>query len=150
MNWLRTILTTATEGVTEATQQTTQGSSLDSMVSMLDILLWVMLLGYGAYALYTAIRLRRTYMLFANKFLYPGNCSMDTCLDEDGFIDYILPRITAWGCFMVLFGILFMVNTYVIKLSGLWVDLAAILLPVGSVIWYMFIQRKAAKLYWEA
>ena len=139
MNWFRTIFT----------QTAPQGGSLDSMVTMLDALLWIMLLGYGAYALYTAIRLRRTYMLFQNKFLYPGNCSMETCLDEDGFIDYILPRITIWGVVMVIFGILLVINTYILKFSGLWVDIASIVLPVSSVMWYMIIQRKAAKLYWE-
>ncbi len=138
MNFLRTILTEATS----------QSGSLDSMVGMLDALLWAMLLGYGGYALYTAIRLRRTFMLFPNKFLYPGNCSMEECVDEDGFIDFILPRITLWGLIMVALGILFILNTYVLGIKGLWVDILTILLPVGSVIWYMIIQRKASKLYW--
>ncbi len=130
------------------TQTAPQESGMNSMVNMLDIFLWVMLLGYGAYALYAAIRLRRTYMLFPNKILYPGNCAPETCLDEDGFIDYILPRVTVWGIVMVVFGAVFMLNNYVLRITGLWVDITSIVLPVVALVWYMLIQRKAAKLFW--
>lgn len=148
MNRFFTLLTAAEETVTEAAQENT--ADLSGMSGLLDTLLIVMVIGCGIYALYTAIRLRRTYMLFPNKFLYPGNCGPDDCVDEDGFIDYILPRMTILGIAMLVIGALLVVNVYVLKVSGLWVDLATIIVPFGCFVWYIIVQRKAAKLFWGA
>lgn len=131
-----------------ATEQAAQGQ-FDGFVDMLDMLMLVMLLGCGAYALYTAIRLRRSYMLFPNKFLYPGDCAPEDCLDEGGFIDYMLPRLTALGISMLVMGIAYAVALYLLDgASNTIVDIASIFLPCGAFVWYIILQRKAAKLFW--
>lgn len=147
MNRFLRLLLTAEETVAEAVEDSSTGD-MSGLSEMLDVLLVVMVFGCGIYALYTAIRLRRTFLLFPNKFLYPGTCSHDDCADEDGFIDYILPRITILGIAMMVIGALLVLNTYVFGASGLWVELATIFVPFGCFLWYMFVQRKAAKLFW--
>ena len=137
-------LTVFEETATEAPTQATLGD----MSGMLSLILLLMLFGGGAYALYTYIRLRRTCMLFPNKFLYPGNCTADTCVDVDGFIDYILPRLLLLGVGVLLCGVAYLVYALVLKASNLWVDIAALVVPTGIFIWYMFVQRKAAKEFW--
>lgn len=149
MNRFQLFLTEATQAVTEAAQETTGQNALTDYSSILNVVLTVMLLGCGIYGIYTVIKLRRSYMLFPNKFLYPGNCKMEDCLDEDGFIDFILPRLTVLSIVMLILGIAFALNTYVFKISNWWTDLAIIILPCATFVWYIFIQRKAAKQYWE-
>ncbi len=144
MNWILTLLTAATEAASETAQQST---SMDT-IGMLDILLMVMLFGCGIYSLYTVIKLRRTYYLEPNKFLYPANCKPEDCLDADGFIDYILPKLTICGILWLLSGIAFAVNNYVLKFEGWLVYTLTIIVPVAPFVWYMFIQRKSAKEFW--
>ncbi len=124
-------------------------ASTPDMATTLELVLLALLFGSGFYALYTVIKLRKSYMLFPNKFLYPGNCTMETCVDEDGFIDYILPRLTILGIIMLLLGVFFALVFLVFPNWESWLtDLLSMLLPVGAYVWYMLIQRKAAELFW--
>lgn len=141
MNWIRTLLTAAEE-------TTQQGSASLEMIDMLDVLLMVMLFGCGIYSIYTAIKLRRSYFLEPNKILYPANCKPEDCVDPDGFIEYILPRVMTCGILWLLSGIAFAVNNYVLRFEGWLVYALTIILPVAPFVWYMFIQRKSAKEYW--
>ena len=123
-------------------------SSVD-MATTLELVLLALLLGSGCYGLYTVIKLRRSYMLFPNKFLYPGNCTMDTCIDEGGFIDFILPRLTILSLIMLVLGVFFGLVFFVFPQWESWLtDLLSMLLPVSAYVWYMLIQRKAANLFW--
>ena len=73
MHHLITLSETITETVSETVSQTTQAAAGgDSMDTMLSLLLLVMMLGCAVYCIYTFIRLRRECYLFPNKFLYPG------------------------------------------------------------------------------
>ncbi len=145
MRHVWTFLTDATEA-TEAAQAA-ETNSLQSMSEMLNVLLLVMLLGFGAYGIYTYIRLRRTYEMFPNKFMYPGNCKPEECLDPDGFLDYIMPRVLILSVLMLVCGLAYGVY-YVMKLDLFWVDIASMVVPVAILIWYAVAQRKASKLYW--
>lgn len=142
MDWMYTILTAANEAESK-------NEALTDMVDALDIFLMVMLLACGIYAIYTVIRLRRSYYLEPNKILYPTDCSPENCLDSDGFIDYILPRMTALGIAMVLQGIVLVVNSYVLRLKTTWIDIPMIVLPVATFGYYVVIMRKAAKRFWS-
>ena len=123
-------------------------SSVD-MATTLELVLLALLLGSGFYGLFTVIKLRRSYMLFPNKFLYPGNCTMDTCIDEGGFIDFILPRLTILSLIMLVLGVFFSLVFFVFPQWESWLtDLLSMLLPVSAYVWYMLIQRKAASLFW--
>lgn len=149
MNRFSALLLTAEEAVTEVAEaDATKTVDLSGMSSLLDTLLIVMVIGCGIYALYTAIRLRRTYLLFPNKILYPGNCPPEECVDDGGFIDFILPRMVIFGAVLLFLGVILVLNTYLLKAAGLLVDLATIVLPFGCFVWYIIVQRKAAKRFW--
>ena len=142
MKLFRFFLTEAAEGA-EAT-----GSPLGSMVDMMDLLLVVMLLGFGVVALYNVIRLHREQMLFPSKILYPGDCKPEDCADPGGFIDYITPRLAILSIAFILMGVLAILLLYVFPLNITWMELASVVLPVGGLVWYVICQRKAAKLFW--
>ena len=146
MKLFRFFLTEATEGAAEGAAAT--GSPRGGMVDMMDMLLVVMLLGFGVVALYNVIRLRREQMLFASKILYPGDCKPEDCADPGGFIDYIIPRLTILSIAFILMGVLAILLLYVFPLNVSWMELASVVLPVGGLIWYVICQRKAAKLFW--
>ena len=145
MNFLRIFLA-------EATQPPQSGSGLQSamlgMVDTMDILMLVLLLGFGAYILYTVFRLNKEQMLFDSKILYPGDCRPEDCTDEGGFIDFIIPRAAILGIALVLMGVLLGLNMLLIKLDALWLDIVMMVVPVSVFAWYIVIQRKAAKLFW--
>lgn len=132
----------------ETVQSGAQGQSLDGMVDMLDTLLVVMMIAVGIYAIYSAIRLYREQMLFPNKFLYPGDCKPEDCLDPGCFIDYIFPRLLILGAALLIMGILLGLNSYLFKIDALWIDISMMVVPVSIFVWYMLCQRKAAKSFW--
>ena len=142
MNFLKIFLTEATEAATQ------QGGTLDGMVDMLDSLMLIMLFGFGIYGLYSAIRLRKEQLLFPNKFLYPGNCDPAACLDPGEFIDFIIPRALILSVALILLGGLLALNSFVLHIDSWLIDLGMIVMPVGVIVWYCFVQRKAAKNYW--
>ena len=142
-------LTVFEETATTATEESANtGGFFNDMGGMLSMILLLMLFGSGIYALYTYFRLHRTCMLFPNKFLYPGTCTADTCVDEDGFIDFIEPRLLILGIAMFLCGVAYFFYAIVLKANDIAVDIAAIVLPVAVFVWYMLVQRKAAKEFW--
>lgn len=141
-------LTVFAEAATTATEEGENTGFFSDMGGMLTIILLIMLIGSGVYALYTYIRLHRTCMLFPNKFLYPGGCTADKCVDVDGFIDYIEPRLLLLGIAMLLCGIVYGAYSLVLKQSYLWADVLTVMIPAGVFVWYMVVQRKAAKNFW--
>lgn len=127
----------------------TASENLGGIANMLPLILLAMLLISAVYGLYTVIRLRRTLMLFPNKFLYPANCTHENCVDEDGFIDFILPRLTVLSVACLLLSVAFGAWVLVFPQIQHWVlDLATLILPCGVFFWYMFVQKKAAKEFW--
>lgn len=128
--------------LTEGASQTQQFGDL------LSVFLTFMLFACAIYGLYTAIRLRITLMLFPNKFIYPANCRAEDCLDEDGFIDYIIPRLMIWSLLMLVVAVAYTVNAFILMYDHWIIDIATIIVPVVVVGWLMFIQRASAKRFW--
>ena len=127
----------------------TASENVGGIANMLPLILLAMLLISAVYGLYTVIRLRRTLMLCPNKFLYPANCTHENCVDEDGFIDFILPRLTVLSVACLLLSVAFGAWVLVFPQIQHWVlDLATLILPCGVFFWYMFVQKKAAKEFW--
>ena len=148
MNFLRIFLTGATEAA-EAAENTDQTGMMSGMLDMFDVLMLLMFVGIGIYGLYSAIRLRREQILFPNKFLYPGGCVPEECLDPGEFIDFIVPRTIILSVLLIVMGGLFALNTFVIKIESFYATLAWIVVPIVVLGWFgIFVHRKAAKLYW--
>ncbi len=127
----------------------TQSNALGDMSKTLDLVLLFMLLFVGVYGLYTVIRLRSTYMLFPNRFLYPNGCTPETCNDEDAFIDFILPRLTILSVSCLIMGIGYGLLIYVFpEAQSTFTDILTMILPVGVLFWYAMLQRKVYKNFW--
>ena len=118
-------------------------------VNTLDLFLLLTLLAVAVYSLYVVIRLRRTRELFPSRFLYPGNCEPEDCIDPDGFIDYILPRLTLLSSMFFVMTLAFCGKLYAFPESGsLLTELPTLFLPVGVFLWYCVVLNKSSKNFW--
>lgn len=128
---------------------TEQVDLFGSMGSALDIVLLAMLVLVAVYGLYTVIRLKREYMLFPNKFLYPTGCTAENCLDEGAYIDYIIPKLVILSVACLVMAIAYGVKVYVFpEVNNIVIELATIILPFGTLLWYAMIQNKVSKTFW--
>lgn len=64
----------------------------------------------GAYCLYTWFRLAREKKLFENSILLPKDKKPSDCLDEEGYIRTIRPKLGILGLTVLLFGVFSSVN----------------------------------------
>lgn len=133
-----------------ATEPAQNGSIFQGMDDMLSILMIIMLAGCTIYFFYTYLRLRKEYYLFPNKFMYPGGCKPEDCLDVDGFIDFILPKLLIFSFLFLLCTIGYGLIIFYTPLAGTLADIASILVPPAILVWYIFVQRKAAREFWGA
>ena len=116
----------------------------------LNVLLVAILAGAGIYGLYTVIRLWRSNLLFANRFLYPANCKPEDCTDEAGFIQYIRPRLLLLSVTCIVLAILYVLYWYVLPITlPRWIELIVVpVLGLAVFVWYMFVQNQAYKRFW--
>lgn len=147
MHLLQHLFTTATETATQAANGTTQSGAMD-MTGMLDGLLLVMSLIAGVYGLYSAIRLRLTWDLFPNKFLYPANCDPKDCNDPVGFIEYIFPRMMIFSLLLIAMAVGIALTSVVFMLDSIWINVANLIFPLGVFGWYMVVQKKVYNTFW--
>lgn len=133
---------------TVAAETQTGTADMSSMASMLDTLLIVMLIACGIYCIYTYFKINKTCMLSPNRVLYPGNCKPEDCIDVDGFMDFMLPRVLILGILLVLSGTFLGIMLKVVKYDSIWLNVAYMVVPILFFIWYVVAQRKAAKEFW--
>lgn len=109
-----------------------------------------MLLWAGIYAIYSAIKLKKLYYLFDNRYLYPGNCEPKNCKDQYGFIDYIFPRILTLGIVCLLMGIVYALTRFtgLFTIPDWLVEYVCPGIGVLAFAWYVVVQKKAAKRFW--
>lgn len=130
---------------------------MDSILNMMGLLIFAMLVGSGGYAIYTYARLRRQWGFFPNKFLLPANCPAEECLDGDGYLSYISPRLLIFGVLCIVCGILYLpvMLPNLGILLGLEGTLSTVysgvvpMLGFGVFIWYMVCQTKASRKFWN-
>lgn len=151
MNLFRLLLDAADPAATVSPSEASAemaANPMEGMLQMLDLFMMAMLFAAGIYGLYAAIKLHRTCMLFPSKMLYPGDCSVADCLDAEGFMDYIFPRLMTLSILLILEAVAFIVCRVVFKLDSTVFDICFIVLPLATLGWYMFVQRRCAKLFW--
>ena len=118
--------------------------------NLLDLIMAILLLGTGIYCIYTSIRVRREYTFFENKVLLPGGCEPNACTDPDGFFDYIAPRLVIFGIALIFCAALDLLVLFLVRRNfvGGWLYGAQLVVPFGCFGWYIYLQRKAGKLFW--
>ena len=65
-----------------------------------------------------------------------------------GFIDYILPRILIFGILLFLCGAAYGMLELVWKVNHIAVNIGSMVIPLVLFGWYIYVQRKAANLFW--
>lgn len=121
-----------------------------------SLMLLILQIGCGVYCIYTWLRLRKEWRLFDNKIMLPGNCSVKDCVDEDGFLEFIVPKMLFFGLALIVLGLLYLPG--ILFYSGLDLGLPQLMLTilnyalpvlsVGAFVWFLVMQRKAAQLFW--
>ena len=131
----------------DAAQSGSNGADLTQLTNILDWVMIVLLPAVALYLFYTVFRLRRDRVLFDNKLLYPGGCTKDDCIDPDGFIDYILPRLASLDAplLVVVFTALVV---FIPAMDTLVCNILEIVFPIAAIAWYSFVSRHAAREYW--
>ena len=103
--------------------------------SIMDIVVMVC----GVYALYAA------YVLIIKTFLVFKETDVNTCKDLGAYAASMAPKLSTLAGVMILYGVVSLINTYVISIMSLyWVMMVAL---IGTLIWYGIQTRNATKKY---
>ena len=113
---------------------------------MLSVVMLVVFLFAGLYCLYTAYRLSNATELFDNLLLYPGNCPKELCLDPQGFIAYMRPRIAVFGALCLPLCVYYAVEYYTVIPRA--VEIIQYIFAAGLFIWGFWVYNRAAKRFW--
>ena len=101
-------------------------------------------LGSGFYALYGAFVLKRDGKVIRT-FLLPKDVEPSSCKDLQAYANLMAPKLQILGIAMIVYGLVSLLNTYVVPVWTLfWVMMAAFFLVL---IWYGIELRKATKRY---
>lgn len=71
-------------------------------MSTFELYVNIMTLVCGVYLLYVVIKLRQVGHLFPNQILIPKDAKLSDCLDEEGYISFISPRLLIVGLLVTL------------------------------------------------
>ena len=113
------------------------------------LLLDVIALACGLYCFYTWIRLLIEKKLFKNGILVPKEKQPEDCLDEEGYIRHVKPRLAILAFVTTIYGALQIVHSNVVELP--FMVGARSFIPLGVVlavlIWYAIDNGKANREY---
>ena len=108
---------------------------------ILDVLVTILLVGAGGYALAACIRLKREQVLFENKILYPSQCTPENC-----YIAYIVPRMSLFGAVCVVFGIAVLVMS-LLKV-GIIATTVQTVIVLAVFVYISVVHNRASKIFW--
>ena len=101
----------------------------------------------GVYILYTYVKLRMACRLFPSSLLIPSGKSPKDCLDSEGYIRYMLPRLLIIGIPITLFGMVNLANEY-LQLFDYQVGLIMTGVAFVFIVWFAVCTAKANRRYW--
>ena len=112
----------------------------------LDIILMISFALFGVLCAYNALRLRKATRLFTSSVLYPGGMKKEDCLDPEGFMAFMGPRIGILGGGFILVAAVYALKLYVgiPKIASY----AHIAFTVALLVWGFFLYHRAAKQFW--
>jgi len=112
----------------------------------LDAVLLISFLIFGLLCLYTAFRLWKDKTLFDSFVLYPGNCKRQNCLDPEGFIAFMRPRLAVVGGVCVVIALYYTLKYYFVVPTFL--TIVHYVLTAAFLIWATLLYHRAAKKFW--
>ncbi len=112
----------------------------------IDFILLIAFLIYGLLCLYNALRLWREGELFKSSILYPTNCTPEACLDPEGFIAFIRPRVAILGGICLAVAAYYFVARYV-SIPKV-ISILQMVLACGAFAWGFSIYIRASKRFW--
>ncbi len=104
----------------------------------------VLILGCGFYALYSAYMLKSQGKIIKT-FLVFKDTDVDTCKNLQEYAHLMAPKLYALGGIMVAYGVVSLINTYLVNINGLYMTFIVIF--AVALIWYGFAVSKALKKY---
>lgn len=104
----------------------------------------VLILGCGFYALYSAYMLK-TQGKIIKTFLVFKDTDVNSCKDLQEYANLMAPKLYALGGIMVAYGVVSLINTYLVNINGLYMTFIVIF--TAALIWYGFAVSKALKKY---
>lgn len=117
----------------------------------------IITLAAGVYFLYTWWKLRRSGKLFANQLLIPKDAKPGDCLDEEGYIDYVRPKLLLAGIICALVGIICLADSqldfsakYFSQIPNLdyYIAQGGNLVCLATLVGYMICWTRGRKLFW--
>ena len=113
-----------------------------------SVLFLIVVLFFGGYCGYGFLRLRRENSLFAHRLLYPNYCPWDLCLDPEGYMAFILPRVAILSVVMILSGLTLLVSYFIPQMRSIGLSLGVYMAPLIVYLCYNGGLRRAAKKFW--
>ena len=116
----------------------------DSILYIFDIIIVLS----GIYCIYSAIYMKMTGKVHANKLVIPKDKDVNSCKDPDGYISYIVPRLIIYAILVIILGGLAVANDFLHIFSNI---IAAILCFVMAavVIGLWLVVKKTNDKYWK-
>ena len=112
----------------------------DGIFNLIDIIV----LGYGVYALYSAYVLKNEGKIIRT-FLVFKETRVEDCKDLQGYANFMSPKLWTLGGCMVAYGVVSVLNTYVVDIESLfWLVFVGFLVVL---VWYAVQVKKAMQIY---
>ncbi len=100
----------------------------------------VILILYGGYTIYSAFQMKKTGML--GKWLV-NEQEGEQCRDKKGFIDAIFSKTIIFGCFVLVYGLVSILNRTLLHVKIL--DIASLIVFLAVCILYVLQLKRARK-----
>ncbi|MCD8248902.1 MAG: hypothetical protein LUC60_03465 [Lachnospiraceae bacterium] len=113
---------------------------MDTMWSFMDILI----LACGVYALYSAYVLKAQGKI-VQTFLLAKDTKPESCKDLPAYASEMSPRLSAMGGVMVAYGVVSLINTYLVEVNSLYWVLMIVMF--GCLVWYAIMAKRASAKY---
>ena len=113
---------------------------MDGFSELIDLLI----LGCGFYALYAGWVLQKKGEIIKT-FLVFKDINVNKCKDIEGYAQIMAPKLYTLGGVIVAYGVVALLNAYVLDINGLFLVMMVIFVLV--LIWYGMEVKKAADKY---
>lgn len=119
-------------------------------ITWLDTIVLLCTLGYGAYAVYTGLRLKKEQHFFQSSILIPKGRTAEDCAAPEEYIRFLIPRLLLLGILLILLGIFSFIWPIMVAEFSLpyTLGLAGIVPILAVLILFNLVLKKAFRDFW--